>query len=228
MIMDKLLTGVLTAPIATVFIISGIIFLFVSVVGSISGKIEPSVKSRIASGILGLIFISTGLMIHLNQEVPKPSRVIMADQNQSESILIAPQAKVSSELQIVGEPENSIPVVTDVEPNDRVTNANPILVGTTTRGTISTRNDRDFYKLEALSNRTRIILRKLSRAGFYARVEIYNDVEKEIDYAYNSADTPVTLSFKSVIGATYYIVIECDGSYNNGDYELVIKKEKNA
>ncbi|NOR79278.1 MAG: hypothetical protein GQ529_00360 [Methyloprofundus sp.] len=40
--MDKLLTGVLTAPIATIFIISGIVFLFVSVVGNISGKIEPS------------------------------------------------------------------------------------------------------------------------------------------------------------------------------------------
>ena len=49
--MDEFIKGVLTAPLATLLIVAGILFLFVAVVGNISGKIEPGVKGRIASGV---------------------------------------------------------------------------------------------------------------------------------------------------------------------------------
>lgn len=62
--MDEIVKGIFTAPLATVFVIAGVIFLLVAVVGNISGKIEPGAKGRVISGILGLAFIVIGLSMH--------------------------------------------------------------------------------------------------------------------------------------------------------------------
>jgi hypothetical protein len=69
--MDEIVKGIFTAPLATVFVIAGVIFLLVAVVGNISGKIEPGVKGRVISGILGLAFIIIGLSMHFMQKIPQ-------------------------------------------------------------------------------------------------------------------------------------------------------------
>jgi hypothetical protein len=70
--MDEIVKGVFTAPLATVFVVAGMIFLLIAVVGNISGKIEPGAKGRVISGILGLAFIITGLAMYLTQQAPLP------------------------------------------------------------------------------------------------------------------------------------------------------------
>lgn len=65
--MDELVKGVFTAPVATLFIVSGMIFLLIAVIGNISGKIEPGLKARIISGIFGLVFILVGVSMHVMQ-----------------------------------------------------------------------------------------------------------------------------------------------------------------
>ncbi len=67
--MDEIVKGIFSAPLATVFVVAGVVFLFVAVVGNISGKIEPDIKGRFISGILGLAFIGIGLAIHFTQMV---------------------------------------------------------------------------------------------------------------------------------------------------------------
>ena len=69
--MDEIVKGIFTAPLATVFVIAGVIFLLVAVVGNISGKIEPGAKGRVISGILGLAFIIIGLSMHFMQKIPQ-------------------------------------------------------------------------------------------------------------------------------------------------------------
>lgn len=71
--MNELIKGLLTAPLATIFIIGGMLFLLVAVIGNISGKIEPGNKARIASAILGLVFIFVGFWMHSAQSVPNTS-----------------------------------------------------------------------------------------------------------------------------------------------------------
>lgn len=68
--MNELIKGLLAAPVATIFIIGGMLFLLVAVIGNISGKIEPGNKARIASAILGLVFIIVGSWMHSAQSVP--------------------------------------------------------------------------------------------------------------------------------------------------------------
>jgi hypothetical protein len=72
--MGELIKAVLAAPIANLFIVGGLVFLGIAVVGQISGKIEPGKTGRIASGVLGAILLVVGLVIHL-RPTPAPSPV---------------------------------------------------------------------------------------------------------------------------------------------------------
>lgn len=77
--MDELIKAVLAAPIANLFIVGGLVFLGIAVVGQISGKIEPGKTGRIASGVLGAIFLVVGLVIHLRPApTPPPAPVLLA------------------------------------------------------------------------------------------------------------------------------------------------------
>ncbi len=225
--MDKLLSGVLTTPVATIFIIAGIIFLFIAVIGNISGKIEPGIKSRVLSGILGLVFIFSGLTMHFKEEgQTEQLSKIDNDKITVNETLEAPQ-KVTKpkEIQVTDKLVTMPTVVLDKEPNDHVTTANLIVIGTTIRGTISTKKDRDIYKFKALSSKTRVILRKLSLPGFAVAVDIYDSVEYEITSDYERGDKPVTFSFESNTGSTYYVLVKSLNYKYRGDYELVIRNE---
>jgi hypothetical protein len=68
--MEALVKSVFTAPVATLLILAGIIFLLIAVVGNISGKIEPGERARIVSGVVGLILLSLGLAMHFLQKTP--------------------------------------------------------------------------------------------------------------------------------------------------------------
>jgi hypothetical protein len=68
--MEALVKLVFTGPLATLFIVAGMLFLLIAVVGNISGKIEPGEKARIISGVVGLTFILLGLAIHVLQKTP--------------------------------------------------------------------------------------------------------------------------------------------------------------
>ena len=206
--MSELVQELLTAPVATLFVIAGIIFLFIAVVGNISGKIEPGVKGRVASAALGSIFVVIGLTIHFKTpRIPATS----PEQIKLDQVPQAPQPPAVRETEVPNRPTVSVPRTADQEPNDHITAANFITEGRTVRGSVATNQDRDFYKFNAPSSTTRVILRKLSLPGFGATVEIYDDVENKIASETEFGDQPVTLSFESNTGSTYYIVVK---SYN--------------
>ncbi len=222
--MDEFLNGVLTAPVATLFIIAGVLFLFIAVVGNISGKIEPGVTGRIASGVLGLVFVLIGLTIHLTQEAPRMPAT-SPEQIKLDQVAKVPQTTTARKTEVPSESIGSVPSTADKEPNDHIAAANLIAEGTTIRGSIATNQDRDFYKFNASSSTIRVILRKLSLPGFGATVEIYDAVENRIKRQTELGDQPVTLSFESNASNIYYIVVKSFNYDSRGDYELAVRKE---
>lgn len=56
----------MTAPIANVLIIAGVVFLLIAVVGNIRGQIEPGHVGRIVSGLIGSILVAVGILFHVN------------------------------------------------------------------------------------------------------------------------------------------------------------------
>jgi hypothetical protein len=63
--MEDLVRTIAEAPVANLFIISGLLFIAIAVLGKISGKIEPSRAGRLWAGILGTLFLAGGLTLHL-------------------------------------------------------------------------------------------------------------------------------------------------------------------
>lgn len=76
--MNEIVKGIFNAPLATIFVIAGIIFLLVAVIGNISGKIEPGAKGRVISGVVGLAFIVLGLSMHFQQKTTDTSALPIA------------------------------------------------------------------------------------------------------------------------------------------------------
>ena len=64
--MKEIIEAILNAPIATIFVVAGLLFLGIAVVGKIIGKIEPGQGGRIASGVIGIILLSMGILMYLN------------------------------------------------------------------------------------------------------------------------------------------------------------------
>jgi hypothetical protein len=63
------------APLPNVFIIAGLVFLGIGVVGKISGKIEPDTSGRIMSALLGVCLVFGGLYIHSKVDEQKGEKV---------------------------------------------------------------------------------------------------------------------------------------------------------
>ena len=262
--MDEFLKGILTAPVATLLILAGIFFLFIAIVGNVSGKIEPDVKGRIASGVLGLVFVSIGLTMHLTQEAPQISQeapripttsspekqvakvpqtpTVRKAEDSNGTIDLAPSnadsetealnalidsapSNAGSETEAPNGTIDSAPSNADKEPNDFITAANLITEGIAIRGSIATKQDRDFYKFNAPSSKTRVILRKISVPGFGATVQVYDAVENQIKKVTELDDQPVTLAFESNAGSIYYVLVTSYRYAYRGDYELVMRKE---
>jgi hypothetical protein len=111
------------------------------------------------------------------------------------------------------------------EPNDNFNTANIIKFGTTTKGVITTSKDRDFFKFQVLATlsglpKVRVILEK----SFDAEVRIYNENEEKTGGGVGMGDNPVSFSFESTPGASYYIVVDAIGE-GRGEYTLILKQE---
>lgn len=218
--MGEFVNGVFSAPVATLFIVSGIVFLFIAVVGNISGKLEPSAKSRILSGILGLVFVIIGLIIHFTQDDSSMERSKPVSSQQPQTVLkqVPKQQKASNK-------QNSVLSNADSEPNNQITQASVINVGSTVRGSIQ-KDDRDYYQFSATSGKTRVILRKISLKGFSVVMDVYDEVESLIISGTQHYDKPVTLAFESNPGSVYYLLVKPYSFKYSGNYELVVREEK--
>lgn len=121
----------------------------------------------------------------------------------------------------------SLVVSEEEEPNDQITESNVVEVGTRIRGKMSD-EDRDFYRFETspgASERTRVLLRKLTSAGFWADVSIYDQAEKLVEHGSERGDTPVSLAFDSKPNASYYVTVKSLYGQRKGAYELEMREE---
>jgi hypothetical protein len=238
--MDKFLSGVFSAPLGTLLTLSGIVFLFVAVVGRISGKIEPGPRGRILSGALGFILMFLGLAMHFSQhgtpfsgnadrdaatEGPQVTSEHFAERSPGEK-------SAGEEPKISRDSEKPTEFRVEKEPNDQINDSQFVQKNILVRGSLAKKGDRDHYRFLAPGNSTRIILRKPELPGFFAAVEVYDSVEKIVAYerqptagALGYAERPITFAFESIPDAEYFVVVKATEHRSVGDYELVIATE---
>lgn len=97
------------------------------------------------------------------------------------------------------------------EPNDRITQANEVRLGSLTKGVVSSDgrdDDRDFFRFQAGQGlKTRIILRKIPTHGFWAGVVAYDSVENRVESGSAIGEDAVSFAFNSSPNAYYYVVV---------------------
>lgn len=112
------------------------------------------------------------------------------------------------------------------EPNDRITQANEVKLGSLTKGVVDSDQDRDFFKFKAGQGlKTRIILRKIPTHGFWAGVVAYDSVESRVESSSAVGEDAASFAFNSSPNAYYYVVVSGING-ERGPYELLIKEEQ--
>jgi hypothetical protein len=86
---DRFFEGALTAPIANLLIVAGLIFLGIAAIGKISGKIEPDTTGRVVAGVIGICVLCLGLGIHLFPDNFDSSRRLQPTEALQPSTLLA-------------------------------------------------------------------------------------------------------------------------------------------
>jgi len=112
------------------------------------------------------------------------------------------------------------------EPNEKITAANWVKVGTTTKGVITSEQDRDFFKFKTGQGlKTRIILRKIPTHGFFAAVVVYDSTENRVKAGTAIDEDAVSFVFDSNPNTFYYVEVKGNYAAERGPYELLIKEE---
>src|SRR3990172_5391397 len=62
--MHDVVTRLVDVPLTRMFVLAGVIFLLVAVLGRIEGKIEPGKLGRIGASVVGAILLLVGLAMH--------------------------------------------------------------------------------------------------------------------------------------------------------------------
>jgi TIR domain len=113
------------------------------------------------------------------------------------------------------------------EPNNTAPTANPILFGSRVQG-VAEKESLDFFTFKTPSDvqgKTRVILRKLSSAGFRAAVTIYDSNERVILDDSDWGSRPVSLVFDSTPGSTYFVSVQAYYGTPPYEYELEIRAD---
>jgi hypothetical protein len=206
--MESVFAALKDTPIPTILVIAGIAFLLLSIAGQLAGRIAVAPERQRWAAIIGGGLLAIGVALHVVPQLTSRSAVIPSPQ------LIPPP------------PEPPVqPLAEDKEPNNDITTATGITEGSTVRGVIATDQDQDFFKLNPSGYKIRVIVRTHSSPSFVPMVIIYDHVEKQLAMHPATVIQPASLSFASIPGSIYYIVVKPIASDQRGDYELVVRKE---
>jgi hypothetical protein len=236
--MGEAIRGLLAAPVAIIFILAGIVFLLIAVVGNISGKIEPGARGRLASALLGAVLLVSGLALHFHERSNAQddrSRADSAAPPSSSDRPAGPAATAPSAYAAAANAaEPAAPrassgsagaLTREHEPNDQVSQANAVAFGGSIEGKLASQNDRDMFVFTAAADQSRVILRKRSVQGFLGQLDVYDSDEKRIKTETASATEGISVGFPTLPGSTYLVAVQTFGGSAGGEYELVTRGE---
>jgi hypothetical protein len=225
--MESVITALKDTPIPTILVIAGIVFLLLSIAGQLAGRIAVAPERQRWAAIIGGGLLAIGVALHVIPQLTSPGTEGITplpptprakeERPGSPSGLPGPQPTQPP-------PESLVqPVAEEKEPNNHIAHATLITEETTIRGVIATDEDRDFFKFNASSAKTRVVL----RTRFPLGIDIYDHAENHIRSKVASGDRTSSYSFESAVGFTYYTVVKPNKFHARpyGDYELVIRKE---
>jgi hypothetical protein len=102
--MDKIVQIIFASPVVNLFIVAGLVFVGIAIVGNISGKIQPGRTGRIVSGVFGLILLGAGLAMY---STPTSTPSANAPASQADTGTMDTQQKESASSPVTNPPAPS-------------------------------------------------------------------------------------------------------------------------
>lgn len=100
--MQDVILKLVDVPMVRMFVLAGIIFLLIAVLGRIEGKIEPGRIGRVGAAILGVVLIAIGIMMQFGEThdvyTKLPTNVIAALPSQNVVALSPASAPANAEM----------------------------------------------------------------------------------------------------------------------------------
>ena len=82
--MENIIKSFIEGPLANILVVSGILFLFLSIVGKIGEKIAVDPRKQRYAGIIGVILLLAGLSLHLMALIPAEKKTTVQTTGQPE------------------------------------------------------------------------------------------------------------------------------------------------
>lgn len=235
--MESAIATLKDTPIPTILVIAGIAFLLLAIAGQLAGRIAVAPERQRWAAVIGGVLLTAGVVLYVVPQARLTSPVPHGGtaSQPSSSNPPPPPSMAQPEKPPPSPPEPPGQGLTErTESSPTISTAKLIDEGTTVRGSIVAGQDQHFFKFNSSSTKTRVILRKLSKSGFQAAVDIYDHNEKGVAGEHEGVsllagmypqNQPITLSFESNPGELYYIAVTALASNARDDYELTVRKE---
>jgi hypothetical protein len=94
--MQSVISQLVDLPFARMFILSGIIFLLVAVLGKVEGKIDPGQMGRIGASVLGVVLLIVGVLLQFSERDSNIDRLTQQVRAQMQVPAITGQAPVTA------------------------------------------------------------------------------------------------------------------------------------
>lgn len=103
--MQSVISQLVGVPFARMFILSGIIFLLVAVLGKVEGKIDPGQMGRIGASVLGVVLLIVGVLLQFSERDTNMDRLAEQVQAHMQSqSLISPAPVAAPEAAAPAQP----------------------------------------------------------------------------------------------------------------------------
>lgn len=95
--MHEVITRLVDVPFARMFVLAGIIFLMVAVLGKVEGKIDPGNVGRVGASVLGIVLLAIGIfMQYIEVSEASLERISQQSRTQPQNATLAPSDSMAA------------------------------------------------------------------------------------------------------------------------------------
>lgn len=108
--MREVITNLIDVPFARMFVLSGIIFLMIAVLGKIEGKIDPGNVGRVGATVLGVALMFIGIaMQYIEIREATLEKITRQNQSQPQAATATPAGSMAEKQPLPAPPSSSQP-----------------------------------------------------------------------------------------------------------------------
>lgn len=196
--MESLVNALKETPVPTILVVAGVLFLLLTVVEQIAGKVVLDPSRRKQATVIGLLLLTVGIML---QFAPKLSS------SPAPSPPIGPTPQPRPPIQASGVNPNAAGPL-----NNTIGTAKDVQIGSTSSERHRRPTDTRYFKFSTPApapDKIRILLRNLDRNhDDCPRLTVMDPTERELGNRWSRNENVIILLYEPQANATYFVLVD--------------------